>query len=52
MESIIIRAMVLLAVALVTGVSDGQTPVNEPIKSVRISGRVTDVSSAPAANAT
>ncbi len=50
MESIIVRAMVLFAVGVVTGVSDGQTPVNEPIKSVRISGRVTDITGAPFAN--
>jgi len=42
--------MVLFAVGVVTGVSDGQTPVNEPIKSVRISGRVTDITGAPFAN--
>src|SRR5689334_6916618 len=51
MESIIVRAMVLLAVGLVTGVSGGQTPVNEPIGSVRISGRVTDITEEPVANA-
>jgi len=37
--------------ALVACVSDGQTPVNEPIKSVRISGRVTDLNGAFVTNA-
>jgi hypothetical protein len=37
--------------ALVVCASDGQTPVNEPIKNVRISGRVTDVTGRPTANA-
>jgi hypothetical protein len=51
MESFIVRAIVLFAVGLVVSVSDGQTPVNQPIKSVRISGRVTDVTGTPIANA-
>jgi hypothetical protein len=51
MESIIVRAIVLFALALVTGLSDGQTPVNEPIKSIHISGRVTDITGAPIAHA-
>jgi hypothetical protein len=50
-ESIIVRTVTLFAVGLVACVSDGQTPVNEPIKSVRISGRVTDVTGRPIANA-
>lgn len=51
MESVVVRAIVLFAAGLVSCVSDGQTPVNEPIKSVRISGRVTDVTGGPIANA-
>jgi len=43
--------MVLFAAGLLPGASDGQTPVNDPIKSVRISGRVTDSTGGPIANA-
>jgi len=51
MESIIVRAMVLFAAGLLTGSPMARRQFNEPIKSVRLSGRVTDSTGGPIANA-